>query len=77
MKAAPAAVVAAGLVVADAALACPSCVDPNAQNTQAMLVSTIFMSVVPLAFLISLAVWVYRRDKKNAEDAGVDIAPGE
>lgn len=77
MKKSNAIVVAAVLAFADAAAACPGCVDPQAQNTRAMLVSTVFMSVVPLIFLFSVAYWVYRRDKANAEAQALDNTPAE
>lgn len=68
-------IVTALMVAAQQVAACPSCVDPKAQNTTAMLVSTIFMSIVPLIFLFSVAYWVYRRDRDAPDD--VVVPPAE
>ena len=70
-------VVTAVVAFAERAAACPGCVDPKAQNTTAMLVSTAFMSIVPLIFLFSVAYWVYRKDKAATEAAAVDNTPAE
>ena len=61
------AIVGAALVMAEQAAACPACVDPRAQTTTAMLISTACLSLVPLAFIGSVAAWVVR-------NGGVDRA---
>jgi len=60
-----------------AGLACPSCVDPRDATTNALLGSTVFLSLVPLIFLFSVAAWVIRAERAatraEAEDA-VDVS---
>lgn len=50
--------VAVALGLADQAQACPSCVDPRAATSSAMLVSTAALSLIPLIFILSVARWV-------------------
>jgi len=47
-------------------LACPSCVDPRDASTNALLGSTVFLSLVPLIFLFSVAAWVLRAERAAA-----------
>lgn len=61
------ALVGAVLVMAEQAAACPSCVDPRAQTTTAMLISTACLSLIPLAFIGGVAAWVVK-------NGGVDRA---
>ena len=59
------------------ALACPSCVDPRDATTNALLGSTVFLSLVPLIFLFSVAAWVMLAERaavKADADAALDIS---
>ena len=59
------------------ALACPSCVDPRDATTNALLGSTVFLSLVPLIFLFSVAAWVLRAERaadKADADAALDLS---
>jgi hypothetical protein len=59
-------------------LACPSCVDPKDASTNALLGSTVFLSLVPLIFLFSVVAWVLRAERAatraEAEAAALDIS---
>ena len=48
-------------ILLDAAWACPVCSDPNDPNQTAYLVSTIFMSLLPLAVIGGGAWWLWSR----------------
>jgi hypothetical protein len=65
-------VVVAALLAADAATACPSCVDPRDATQSAMVVGTIALSLLPLGFIGGVAAWLWR-----AHRAGEDAAVGE
>jgi hypothetical protein len=72
---------AVGVVTwSSSALACPSCVDPRDATTNALLGSTIFLSLVPLIFLFSVAAWVLRAERaamKADADAARDVSAPE
>jgi hypothetical protein len=61
-----AAVVALG--AAQAASACPSCVDPRDATRGAMLAGTIALSLLPLGFIGGVVVWVWRAQKHSDDD---------
>jgi hypothetical protein len=57
--------VGATLLVADTALACPSCVDPRDTTRMAMLAGTIALSLLPLGFIGGVAAWLWRAHKND------------
>ena len=60
--------VAVSLFAAEQAGACPSCVDPRAATTSAMLVSTAALSLIPLIFILSVARWVVLASRAERSD---------
>lgn len=48
--------------------ACPVCFDPRDQSNGTFLVSTAFLSLVPLGMLGSVGLWLRNRSKKLDED---------
>lgn len=62
-RALPPAALVAGLMWSRDVLACPSCVDPKDATTNALLGSTVFLSLVPLIFLFSVVAWVLRAER--------------
>lgn len=65
-------VVAGVTLVADAAQACPSCVDPRDTTRTAMLAGTIALSLLPLGFIGGVAAWLWHAHK--ADDRANDSA---
>ncbi len=59
-------VVVAVTLLARAAEACPSCVDPRDSARSAMIGSTIVLSLLPLAFIGAVVTWVVRRERAAA-----------
>ncbi len=64
-RSAPLAALAAAFALVAAhpavARACPVCFDPRAENQEAFLSMTIFMSLLPLAMFGGLVLWIRRR----------------
>ena len=51
----------------DVALACPVCFDSSDENRQAFLVTTAFLSLLPLGMVAGAGVWLRRRSRETAE----------
>ena len=56
-------VVVVVLLAAGGADACPSCADPRDTARNAMIGSTIFLSLLPLGFIGAVVTWVVRRER--------------
>ena len=52
------------LVLPDAALACPVCFDPREENRQAFLLTTAFLSLLPLGMVAGTGLWLRRRARQ-------------
>jgi hypothetical protein len=61
-------VVVAVNLLADAAQACPSCVDPRDSTRSAMIAGTIALSLLPLGFIGGVAAWLWRAHKHSGDD---------
>jgi hypothetical protein len=59
--------VVAATFFANAALACPNCVNPKAANQKAFVASTLFLSFVPFFAVGAVIFLVIRTTKKPAE----------
>lgn len=78
-----AALLAAFLVCLPAlAAACPACGVGNGRNKMAFFITTIFLSLLPLAFIGGLMLWVVRSSRsfiagefRESDDAPVAPAP--
>jgi hypothetical protein len=69
-------VVLVALAAPEAARACSVCGAGREDETRvAFLVTTLFLSVLPLAMLGGLLLWVRHRLRRTAEDAREPIAP--
>jgi hypothetical protein len=49
--------------------ACPSCVDPRDANADAFIGSTVALSLIPLAFIFAIVVYVVRAERRAQMDA--------
>ena len=49
------------LLLPDAAAACAVCFDPSEESRFAFVATTIFLSVLPLAILLGVGVWLRRK----------------
>lgn len=56
-------------------LACPSCVDPRDANADAFIGSTIALSIIPLAFIVGVVVYVVRAERAAVADNATLDAP--
>lgn len=56
------------LATPEAALACPVCFDPREENRLAFLLTTIFLSLLPLGLVAGVGLWIRRR-WREAEEA--------
>jgi hypothetical protein len=78
-----AALLAAALVGLPAlAAACPACGVGNGRNTMAFFITTIFLSLLPLAFIGGLMLWIARSSRsfiagefRESDEAPVAAAP--
>lgn len=64
-----AALVFAGLVLAvlpDAAHACAACFDANDENRQAFIVTTAFLTILPLGMVGGAGLWLRHRVRERA-----------
>ncbi len=69
-------VVVALVVVPAAALACPSCVNTQEENRVAYLVTTAFLSLLPLAMMGGIGFWLWRSARAAARaSAGEHTTP--
>ena len=57
------------------ALACPTCFNSTADNRLAFIVTTIFLSLMPLAF-IGGGIYTLRRLTRNAADSTENTVEG-
>jgi len=51
----------AAWLVADIAHACPVCFDANESNRTAFIVTTIFLSLLPLTMVGAIVLWIRQR----------------
>lgn len=56
------------LVLPDVVLACPVCFDASDENRQAFLVTTVFLSLLPLGMVAGVGLWIRKRSKELDED---------
>ena len=57
-----------------AARACSVCFSANDENRLAFLVTTIFLTALPLAMIGSTVLWLWRRALRLEEDAAETLA---
>jgi CHASE3 domain sensor protein len=50
------------------ASACPVCFDPREENRLAFLLTTLFLTLTPLALMGGAVYWLYRRYKQVADE---------
>lgn len=50
------------------ALACPVCFDPREENRLAFLLTTVFLTLLPLALMGGTVYWLWRRYKQGAAE---------
>lgn len=55
-----------------ALLACSVCFDASAETRGAYLGTTIFLSLLPLAFIAGVAFWLYRRVRLRDAESDLD-----
>ncbi len=55
------------LVVPDVAHACPVCFDSSDENRQAFLVTTAFLSLLPLGMVAGAGLWIRRKSREQDE----------
>jgi hypothetical protein len=59
----------------EAAHACPVCFDANDENRQAFIVTTAFLSLLPLGMVAGAGLWIRKRsrelDEEHPEDRDV------
>jgi len=67
----PPLVVFVAALAADAAQACPSCVDPRDTTRAAMLAGTVALSLLPLGFIGGVAAWLWRAHKQGEQHEDV------
>lgn len=48
----------------EAAHACPVCFDANDENRQAFIVTTAFLSLLPLGMVAGAGLWIRRRSRE-------------
>jgi hypothetical protein len=48
----------------EAAHACPVCFDANDENRRAFLVTTAFLSLLPLGMVMGLGLWIRKRSRE-------------
>lgn len=61
------------VVLPDVAHACPVCFDARDENRQAFLVTTAFMSLLPLGMVAGAGLWLRKRSREmDAKDAESD-----
>ena len=58
---------AALLILPDAAHACPVCFDSSDENRQAFLVTTAFLSLLPLGMVGGVGLWLRKRAREVEE----------
>lgn len=70
MRAAVAGVLALALLAStpDAAWACPVCFDSSDENRMAFLVTTAFLSLLPLGMVAGAGLWIRKRAKERGDD---------
>lgn len=55
------------LVAPDVAHACPVCFDSSDENRQAFLVTTAFLSLLPLGMVAGAGLWIRRKSREQDE----------
>lgn len=67
-------VVAVALValLPEAVLACPVCFDSSDENRQAFLVTTAFLSLLPLGMVAGAGLWLRKKSREQDEVYGID-----
>jgi hypothetical protein len=66
---------AAWLALPDAAHACAVCFDASDENRQAFLVTTAFLSLLPLGMVGGAGLWLRRRVRER--DSSIDSDAGD
>jgi hypothetical protein len=59
-------------VVPEAVYACPVCFDSSDENRQAFLVTTAFLSLLPLGMVAGAGLWIRRRSKELGDGLDLD-----
>jgi len=57
------------------ALACSVCVDPDAANRTAFIVTTVLLSVLPLLMVGGVVAWLWRRAAQLRVETALPIGP--
>ena len=68
---------AALLVLPDAAHACPVCFDSRDENRQAFLVTTAFLSLLPLGMVGGVGLWLRKRAREVGQDVAAEPGSGQ
>ena len=69
------ALLAAAAVAPDLAHACPVCFDATDENRQAFLVTTVFLTLLPLGMVGGAGLWLRHRAQERASREGSPEAP--
>lgn len=63
------------VLLPEVALACPVCFDSSDENRQAFLVTTAFLTLLPLGMVTGAGLWLRKRAREVAD--GEQDVPGE
>ena len=65
------------MALPELALACPVCFDARDENRQAFLMTTAFLSLLPLGMVAGAGLWLRRRARQvDAEDGRSEATDG-
>jgi len=62
------------VLLPEAAHACPVCFDSSDENRQAFLVTTAFLSLLPLGMVAGAGLWIRKRARELGDD-GIEDDP--
>ena len=72
----PVVVLAALMLLPEAAHACPVCFDARDENRQAFLITTAFLSLLPLGMVGGAGLWLRKRSREIDQELETDPTRG-